>query len=190
MRVGIDCGYLYHAFGGLVEPSAHDTPGLAELQAALTGQVLDALAQRWLSERGQTFRAGARRPDTDELDWEPGMPLCWSDVFEELREDNLHGVLGCYGVFELYFIEPSSEMPEVIISFGEGPHDPTEEAGGVSVDLETGCTELMPERGRARLLRGLWDLYRRRYPDLSHLRARWPQMSEFGVGFCKSRSST
>ncbi|GAF68658.1 unnamed protein product, partial [marine sediment metagenome] len=149
---------------------------------------LDALARRWLAERGKACRAGVQRPNTDDVDWEPGMSLIWSQAFEELREENLHGSLGCYAVLDLYFIEPDSDAPEVILHFGEGPHDPTEEAGGVRVDLETGCTELMPDRGRARLLRRLWDLYRQRYPDLSHLRARWPQMRRFGIGFCEDRS--
>jgi len=188
MRVGIDCGYFYYAAGGLVEPAACDIPGLAELQAALNGQVLDALAQRWLAERGKACRAGFRRPDIDDLDWQPGQPLSWSDAFEELREENLHGSLGCYAVFDLYFIEPDSDAPEVILHFGEGPHGPTKEAGGIRVNLETSDIEFMPNRGRAKLLRKLWDQYRQRYPDFSHLQARWSQMREFGIEFCGNRS--
>lgn len=188
MRVGIDCGYFYYAAGGLVEPAACDIPGLAELQAALNGQVLDALAQRWLAERGKACRAGFRRPDIDDLDWQPGQPLSWSDAFEELREENLHGSLGCYAVFDLYFIEPDSDAPEVILHFGEGPHGPTKEAGGIRVNLETSDIEFMPNRGRAKLLRKLLDQYRQRYPDFSHLQARWSQMREFGIEFCGNRS--
>jgi hypothetical protein len=54
LRVGVDCGYLYYAEGGLADPAK--VPVLEHLDLALDGRILDALARRWLSERGQAGR--------------------------------------------------------------------------------------------------------------------------------------
>ena len=185
LRVGIDCGFLYYAEGGLANPS--DVPALEFLDAALDGRALDALARRWLSERGRSVRAGRRKTDVDldESDWQPGQPVAWENAYEVLREDNLHDSQGCYSVIDLYFVEPGNDFREVILHFGEGPHGPTREVGGVRLDLkskEAEMVEMMPERGCSSLLRYLWSRYRRRYPDLSFLESRWVGMREVGIG--------
>lgn len=131
------------------------------------------------SEGKQERRVGQRRSEVPY--WEPGQPLAWEEAFEVLREDNLHGPRGCYGVFDLYFIEPEDDRREVIIHFGEGPHGPTREVGGVRVGLASGDLEMMPQRGRSKLLRYLWARYQQRYPDFSHVEARWPRMREVGI---------
>jgi hypothetical protein len=84
-------------------------------------------------------------------------------------------------VFDLYFVDPTHADPEVILHFGEGPHVPTAEVGGVRVNLETDAVELLARRGRMGMLEQLWEWYRRRYPELSHLRARWHRMRELGA---------
>jgi len=58
LRVGVDCGFIYYAEGGLADPAK--VPVLEQLDRALDGRILDALARRWLSERGQADRAGQR----------------------------------------------------------------------------------------------------------------------------------
>lgn len=176
LRLGIDCGYLYYGEGGIVDTST--TFALAGFEAALNHQVLDALAKRWLAERGQQSRVGTRRTDWDWSDWEPGQPLAWEDLFETLRQDNLHGVDGCYAVFDLYFVDQDDDAREVILHFGEGPHGPTADVGGVRVNLDSGKVEFLPKRSRTKLLRTLWARYRQRYPDFSHLEPRWAKMRE------------
>jgi hypothetical protein len=102
-------------------------------------------------------------------------------VFEPLREEDLHDPKGCYAVFDLYFVEPGDESGEVILHFGQGPHGPTRDVGGVRVDLPSGDVEMMPAHASAKLLRYLWGRYRRRYPDLSHLEARRSRLQEVGI---------
>jgi len=179
MRGGVDCGYLYYAEGGLADPA--QVPVLEHLDLALDGRTLDALAQRWLSERGQADRAGQRQ--TEKPDWQPGpgRPLVYEDVFEVLRQDNLHGPLGCYAALDLYFVDPEDNSHEVIVHFTEGPHGPTRQVGGVRVDLTGGTVEMKPAHASSKMLRYLWSRYRRRYPDLSHLEARYAKMREVGV---------
>jgi hypothetical protein len=179
LRVGIDCGYLYYADGGMVDTS--NSAGLAALERALDGRAMDALAERWLAEYGRQNHTGRRRPDWDWSEWKPGQPIAWEDVFESLREDNLHGRRGCYAVFDLYFVDPTVADPEVILHFGAGPHVPTAEVGGVRINLKTDAIELLARRGRRGMLEQLWEWYRRRYPELSHLRARWHRMRELGA---------
>lgn len=175
LRLGIDCGYLYSGEGGMVDTAT--TPVLTGLEGAINGQVLDALAERWLTERGKENRAGVRRTDWDGSDWQPGQPVAWEGLFETLREDNLHGVDGCYAVFDLYFID-QDEPREVILDFAEGPHGPTADVGGIRIGLDSGETEFLPNRGKAKLLRRLWGRYRQRYPEFSHLEVRWTKMRE------------
>jgi hypothetical protein len=177
LRIGVDCGFIYYAEGGLADPAK--VPILEHLDLALDGRILDALARRWLSERGQTDRAGQRQ--TEKPDWQPGRPLVYEEVFQVLRQDNFHGPLGCYAALDLYFIDPEDDSHEVIVHFGESVHAPTREVGGVRVDLTSGKVEMMPEHASSKMLRYLWSRYRRRYPDLSHLAARYAQMREVGV---------
>ena len=178
LRAGIDCGYLYYAEGGLADASR--SPGLAALDAGLDGRALDALTTRWLTERGQDNHTGQQLPNLSELEWEPGLPLTWESVFKILREDNFHGPRGCYAAFDMYFIDPDHDKPEVILHFGEGPHGPTKEVGGVRINLETEKVKFLQISGRLPLLKYLWARYQQRYPDLSHLQARWLKMRELG----------
>jgi hypothetical protein len=160
---------------------------LEHLDLALDGRTLDALAQRWLAERGQASRAGQRK--TDEPWWPPRQPLAWEEVFEVLRQDNLHGPLGCYAALDLYFVEPGDESGEVIVHFAESIHGPTRDVGGVRVDPTSGDLEMMPARASAKLLRHLWGRYRRRYPDISHLERRRARMREVGVELRSGRAT-
>ena len=178
LRVGIDCGYLYFGKGGLVDTSR--SPGMAALDAGLNGRALDALATRWLAERGENNQAGQQLPNLGELEWEPGMPLTWECVFKVLREDNFHGPRGCYAAFDMYFIDPDHDKPEVILHFGEGPHGPTKEVGGVRINLETSKVKFLQISGRLPLLKYLWARYQQRHPDFSQLEARWSKMRELG----------